>query len=246
MVMVVETVDMGIITKRRSKIRDVPAAKESDVVTLSLCQSVLILSLFRSLLKTSLALFYIHYIISTDGSKFIPIIKHYHFIWLQVVEDDDGEDLDLMAYVQGGNTASAFNKTSPVSEGSVSSVSSSSSTSVTSLSTLDSVSSSQPNKFQPVVSRVLPKGEYCTHLTFLNGGHFDMSPALLRLSRLSWQEHYCHFSLTYLCISFQLFYTVHDWLWLLYLIRISWSLSQPPSAGVTCLSLIHHSPLHLI
>ena len=80
MVMVVETVDMGIITKRRSKIRDVPAAKESDVVTLSLCQSVLILSLFRSLLKTSLALFYIHYIISTDGSKFIPIIRHYHFI----------------------------------------------------------------------------------------------------------------------------------------------------------------------
>ncbi|KAM4559093.1 collagen, type XXVIII, alpha 2a [Odontesthes bonariensis] len=84
---------------------------------------------------------------------------------LQVVEDDDGEDLDL-AYVQGGNTPSAFNKTtlsSPVSEGSVSadaavsSVSLSSPTSVTSLSTLDSVSSSQPNKFQPVVGRVLPK-----------------------------------------------------------------------------------------
>lgn len=60
MVMHMETMDMGTtgtvtITKRRSKIRDAPTAEA--VETLSRCPSVLILSLFRSLLKTHSVLF---------------------------------------------------------------------------------------------------------------------------------------------------------------------------------------------
>lgn len=60
MVMLIETMDMGTtemvtITKRRSKIRDAPTAEA--VETLSRCPSVLILSLFRSLLKTHSVLF---------------------------------------------------------------------------------------------------------------------------------------------------------------------------------------------
>lgn len=59
-IMAMETTDMrtpGMVTttKRRSKIRDAPTAEA--VETLSRCPSVLILFLFRSLLKTHSRLF---------------------------------------------------------------------------------------------------------------------------------------------------------------------------------------------
>ncbi|CAG5865575.1 unnamed protein product [Menidia menidia] len=74
---------------------------------------------------------------------------------LQVVEDDEGEDLDLKAYIQGGNTVSAFNKTTPTSRESDSSVSSQT---VSSSASSSSVASTLGFKeFQPLVSPVLPE-----------------------------------------------------------------------------------------
>ncbi|XP_023259297.1 collagen alpha-1(XXVIII) chain-like isoform X1 [Seriola lalandi dorsalis] len=85
---------------------------------------------------------------------------------IQVVEDDDGEDLDIRAHMRGGSTVAVVNKTSlsPVRESSVSSEavisssssSSSSASSATSSSTLGSVSSLNSNQVQPVVNPVLP------------------------------------------------------------------------------------------
>ncbi|KAG7227554.1 hypothetical protein INR49_005369 [Caranx melampygus] len=87
---------------------------------------------------------------------------------IQVVDDDDGEDLDIRAHIRGSSTVAVVNKTtslspvrgSSVSSETVSSSSSSSSTSVsssTSLSTLGSVSSLNSNQVQPVVDQVLPE-----------------------------------------------------------------------------------------
>lgn len=84
-----------------------------------------------------------------------------------MVDDDDGEDLDIRAHIRGSSTVAVVNKTSslsPVRESSVSSEtvlssSSSSSSSVsssTSSSTLDSISSLK-------LYRVQPESEhYCT------------------------------------------------------------------------------------
>ncbi|KAM6955359.1 collagen, type XXVIII, alpha 2a [Lycodopsis pacificus] len=87
---------------------------------------------------------------------------------IQVVEDDEGEDLDIRAQVRVGNTvasAPVVNKTkslslvreSSVSNEAVLSTSTSISSSATSVSTLDSVSSLNSNRLQPVVSPVLSK-----------------------------------------------------------------------------------------
>ncbi|XP_035030880.2 collagen, type XXVIII, alpha 2a [Hippoglossus stenolepis] len=82
----------------------------------------------------------------------------------QVVEDDDGEDLDIRAQVRGSSTVAVVNKTtvpgtsvieSSVPNEAVKSSSSSSSSSATSSSTLSSVSSLNSNQLQPVVTPVL-------------------------------------------------------------------------------------------
>nr|XP_033474208.1 collagen, type XXVIII, alpha 2a isoform X1 [Epinephelus lanceolatus] len=87
---------------------------------------------------------------------------------VQVVDDDEGEDLDLRVHGRGGNTVAAVavvNKTtllSPVRESSVFteavlSSSTSSSSSATSVSTVSSVSSLNTNRLQPVANQVLPE-----------------------------------------------------------------------------------------
>ncbi|TMS06729.1 Bardet-Biedl syndrome 5 protein-like protein [Larimichthys crocea] len=82
----------------------------------------------------------------------------------QVVEDDEGEDLDLRVHARGSSTVAVVNKStslSPVAEASVSneavltSTSSSTSSSSSATSTLGSVSSL--NQLQPVVSPVQPQ-----------------------------------------------------------------------------------------
>ncbi|XP_019110757.2 collagen, type XXVIII, alpha 2a isoform X1 [Larimichthys crocea] len=82
----------------------------------------------------------------------------------QVVEDDEGEDLDLRVHARGSSTVAVVNKStslSPVAEASVSneavvtSASSSTSSSSSATSTLGSVSSL--NQLQPVVSPVQPQ-----------------------------------------------------------------------------------------
>ncbi|XP_040912371.1 collagen, type XXVIII, alpha 2a [Toxotes jaculatrix] len=89
-------------------------------------------------------------------------IQFYVVFLFQVVEDDDGEDLDIRAHVRSGSTVAVVNKTtlfSPVRESSVSSEavlsssesSSSSSSSATSSSILVSVSSVNSNQLQPVL-----------------------------------------------------------------------------------------------
>ncbi|XP_056283164.1 collagen, type XXVIII, alpha 2a [Pseudoliparis swirei] len=85
---------------------------------------------------------------------------------IQVVEDDEGEDLDLRAQARVGNTVAGVavvNKTtsssnvgeSSVSDETVLSTSASLSSSASSVSTLSSASSSNLNRLQPVVRRVL-------------------------------------------------------------------------------------------
>ncbi|KAM9342262.1 collagen, type XXVIII, alpha 2a [Pholidichthys leucotaenia] len=83
---------------------------------------------------------------------------------VQVVEDEDGEDLDLRAHVRVSSTVPVVNKTTvfaPLGESSVSSgavVSSSvSSSSRTSVSTEGSVSTSDSTPLPPVVKPVLPE-----------------------------------------------------------------------------------------
>ncbi|TKS67240.1 Collagen alpha-1(XXVIII) chain [Collichthys lucidus] len=83
---------------------------------------------------------------------------------LQVVEDDEGEDLDLRAHARGSNTVAVVNKStslSPVAEASVSneavSTSTSSSTSSSSSATSTLGSASSLNQLQPVVSPVQPQ-----------------------------------------------------------------------------------------
>uniref|UniRef100_A0A3B4VA42 Collagen alpha-1(XXVIII) chain n=1 Tax=Seriola dumerili TaxID=41447 RepID=A0A3B4VA42_SERDU len=67
---------------------------------------------------------------------------------IQVVEDDDGEDLDIRAHMRGGSTVAVVNKTSsPVRETS----------SATSSSTLGSVSSLNSNQVQPVAPLLDPR-----------------------------------------------------------------------------------------
>ncbi|XP_041807001.1 collagen, type XXVIII, alpha 2a [Chelmon rostratus] len=84
---------------------------------------------------------------------------------VQVVEDDEGEDLDLRAQTRTGGAVAVVNKISlpSVRESSVSneavlSSSSSSTSSSTSLSTVGSVSSLNSSQLQPVVSSALPDG----------------------------------------------------------------------------------------
>ncbi|KAM6979211.1 collagen, type XXVIII, alpha 2a [Tautogolabrus adspersus] len=87
---------------------------------------------------------------------------------VEVVEDDEGEDLDLRAQSRGSSTVAVVNKTSfsPVRESSAfneavisssSSSTSSSTSSATSSSTLDSVSSLNSDQLQSSVSPVLPE-----------------------------------------------------------------------------------------
>lgn len=87
-IIIMEKMDMEtgmvMVTKRRSKITDAPTAEA--VETLSLCPSVLILFLLRSLLKThpvllSLTVFSV-VIVITDGTEFNPKLMHFYVVFL--------------------------------------------------------------------------------------------------------------------------------------------------------------------
>lgn len=97
-----------------------------------------------------------------------------------MLEDDEGEDLDIRAQSRIGSAVAVHvvNKTaslSPVREISVSneavlsssSTSKSSSSSTTSVSALDSSSSFNSNQLQRVVKPVLPEGEHYSPLQFI-------------------------------------------------------------------------------
>lgn len=86
-IMVMETMDMEImgmvmVTKTRSKNTDAPTAEA--VETLSHCPSVLILCLFRSLLKTHPVLFdftvYSVVNVITDGTELISTLMHFYVV----------------------------------------------------------------------------------------------------------------------------------------------------------------------